>query len=97
MFEAATVVVLGALGVARAPALGFAIVLHALNVVPLIAAGLVALAPSAAPTAAPPEEPADAAEPVVIRTVLSAPDDAPEPAQAGQDRVPMLLRCEQTP
>ena len=74
VFEAATVVVLGALGVARAPALGFAIVLHALNVVPLIAAGLVALATQRGANGASPEEPADDAEPVVIRTVLSAPD-----------------------
>jgi uncharacterized membrane protein YbhN (UPF0104 family) len=74
VFEAATVLVLSAFGVARAPALGFAIVLHALNVVPLIAAGLVALAGQRRTREAPPPgEPAQDVEPAVIRTVLSDP------------------------
>jgi hypothetical protein len=71
VFEAATVLTLAGFGIARAPALGFAIVLHALNVVPLIAAGLIALAIQRGAAVGSPGEPAEAAEPVVIRTVLS--------------------------
>lgn len=71
VFEAATVLVLAAFGIARTPALGFAIVLHAVNVVPLIAAGLVALASQrrTPPPILPDEFPGDQ-ETVVIRTVL---------------------------
>ncbi len=46
VFEAATVVALGAFGVADSRALSFALVLHALNVVPFLAAGLVLLRPT---------------------------------------------------
>jgi hypothetical protein len=74
VFEAATVLTLAGFGIARAPALGFAVVLHALNVVPLIAAGLIALAAQRGAPVAPPGEPADPAEPVVVRTVLGTPD-----------------------
>ena len=43
VFEAATVIALAAYGVPPAPALSYAIVLHALNVLPFITAGLVLL------------------------------------------------------
>jgi hypothetical protein len=74
VFEAATVLTLAGLGVARAPALGFAIVLHALNIVPLIVAGLIALAAQRRAPLAPPDEPTEPAEPIVIRTVLTPPE-----------------------
>jgi len=84
VFEAATVLTLAAFGIARAPALGFAIVLHVLNVVPLIGAGLAALAMQRGTPPAPPDEPSETPETVVIRTVLPAPEQAQDRLKHGR-------------